>query len=98
MFVHHVFFYMAADASETDKATLKSGIESLTAIASIRQWHLGVPAATNRAVIDTSYAFSWLTLFDDAAGEAAYQVDPLHLTFIEEHKHLWVNVKIYDSL
>jgi Stress responsive A/B Barrel Domain len=97
MFVHHVLFYMRPTASDADKATLKAGIESLTRISTIRQWYLGVPAPTNREVIDSTYAFSWLTIFDDAAGEAAYQVDPIHLQFIERHKHLWEKVKVYDA-
>jgi hypothetical protein len=98
MLAHHVFFYMAPDASAADKAALRAGIETLTHISPIRQWHIGVPAATDRPVIERGYAFSWLTFFDDMEGEAAYQIDPIHLQFIEQHRHLWTKVVIYDPI
>jgi hypothetical protein len=89
---------MAADATEADKKKLESGILSLKAIESIRMANLGRPAQTDRPVIDSSYTFSWLTIFDDAAGEQEYQVHPLHLKFVDEHKHLWTKVVVYDSV
>jgi Stress responsive A/B Barrel Domain len=97
MFVHHVFFWMAPDATDTQRAQLAAGIRSLEGIESLKMSHLGVPADTDRPVIDRTYAFSWLTVFEDAAGEKDYQVHPAHLKFIEENKHLWTRVLIYDS-
>lgn len=98
MFIHHVLFYMAPDASDADRAQLAAGIRSLTAIESIQTSHLGVPAATHRDVIERGYAYSWLTTFEDAAGEEIYQKHPVHLQFIEENKHLWTKVVIYDAI
>ncbi|MCC6463457.1 MAG: Dabb family protein [Saprospiraceae bacterium] len=98
MFVHHVLFYMSADASDADRAQLATGIRSLLAIESIQMSHLGVPAATNRDVIERGYAYSWLTVFENAAGEEVYQKHPVHLQFIEAYKHLWTKVVIYDAI
>ena len=36
--------------------------------------------------------------FDDAAGQDAYQVDPLHAAFVEKHEHLWEKVVVYDVM
>jgi hypothetical protein len=33
----------------------------------------------------------------DVAAEAAYQVDPIHLAFVEKFKTYWTRVQIYDS-
>ena len=89
---------MDAAATDADRDTLKAGLETLTQIKSFRQWYLGVPASTDRPVIDRTYAFSWLTIFDDEAAEATYQIDPIHLAFIKNYAHLWTRVQIYDAL
>jgi len=49
-------------------------------------------------VIDTSYAISWCTFFDNDADQASYQVDPIHLKFVEECSPLWTKVIVYDSV
>jgi hypothetical protein len=49
-------------------------------------------------VIETSYAVSWLVFFDNAADQASYQTDPIHLKFVEECSALWVKVIVYDSV
>ena len=97
-FVHHVFFYMKPEATEADRAALKAGIMTLTQIETIKEWHLGVPAPTDREVIDSGYAFSWLTTFEDGAAEEVYQKHPVHLEFIKNNAHLWSKVIVYDSI
>ena len=32
-----------------------------------------------------------------AVAEAAYQVDPTHMTFIKKAEHLWKKVIVYDA-
>lgn len=98
MFIHHVFFWMSPEATDTDRAQLKQGLQSLTTIDSIKQWHIGTPANTDRPVIEKSYAFSWMLMFDSPAEEAIYQSHPTHLKFIEDCKHLWTKVKVYDAV
>jgi hypothetical protein len=98
MFVHHVFFWMNPQASDADRQQLAAGIRSLASIETIKMSHLGTPADTDRSVIDRSYAFSWLTVFDSKEDEAIYQEHPVHLTFIENCRHLWEKVVVYDSV
>lgn len=98
MFIHHVYFWLKNPSIKEDYEKLLSGIESLGKISTLKLFHLGKPAGTSRDVIDSSYSFSLLTIFDDEAGHDAYQVDPIHLKFVEECKHLWSRVVVYDSL
>jgi hypothetical protein len=98
MLIHHVFFWMADDASEQDRAALRAGLDQLVTIDLIKQAHVGVPADTDRPVVDRSYAFSLLTIFATAADQDAYQVHPDHLAFIDQCKHLWTRVVVYDSI
>lgn len=98
MFIHHVFFYMAPDATEADQAALRTGIKSLTRVEGILQWHIGTPADTHRDVVERGYTFSWLAIFENAKAEAHYQTHPVHLEFINTCAHLWEKVVVYDAI
>jgi hypothetical protein len=98
IFVHHVYFWLKNPNSAEDLGKLVEGLKKLSAVKTIRQFHIGKPAATSREVIDGSYAVSWLTLFDTKADQDSYQVDPIHLKFIEECAFLWSKVIVYDSI
>lgn len=96
--MHNVYFYMANDATDADRAQLQQGIASLGDIKTVKLFAIGTPATTEaRDVIDATYAFYLMTAFDDMAGHDAYQKDPIHLKFIEDNQHLWTRVQVYDS-
>lgn len=98
MFLHHVYFWLKNPSSEDDRQKLIEGLEKLSKVQTIKMFHIGKPADTNRDVIDSSYSISWLLIFDDKAAEESYQVDPIHLNFVETCKHLWDKVVVYDSV
>ena len=97
MFIHHVYFWLNNPDSESDKAELVAGLETLKVIEGIKMVHIGFPAATNRDVIERSYSVSWLLVFDDLEAEEVYQVHPIHHAFIAKCKHLWSKVVVYDA-
>jgi Stress responsive A/B Barrel Domain len=98
IFIHHVFFWLKNADSREDLNDLVNGLKKLSAAKTIRQFHIGVPASTNRAVIDSSYSVSWCLIFDNKDDEESYQVDPIHLNFVKECAHLWNKVVVYDSI
>lgn len=98
MFVHHVYFWLKNPGNKEDLAKLVAGLEKLSKVKTIEMFHIGQPAGTNREVIDSSYAVSWLLVFKDRAAQDSYQVDPIHLKFIEECSSLWSKVVVYDSI
>ena len=98
MFIHHVYFWLKNPSSIDDRQKLIEGLEKLTKVKTIKMFHIGKPADTNRDVIDTSYSISWMLVFDDKAAEESYQVDPIHLNLVETCKHLWQKVVVYDSV
>lgn len=98
VFVHHVYFWMKNSGNTEDLNSLIAGLKKLSAVITIRQFHIGKPADTNRGVIDTSYAVSWLVIFDNGTDQASYQTDPIHLKFVEECSHLWEKVVVYDTV
>jgi hypothetical protein len=97
-FIHHVYFWLDNPDSKEDHAALLAGLQALRATPSIEQVHIGIPAATNRDVIDTSYDFSWLCVFPNKEAQDAYQTDPIHLHFVATCKHLWKKVVVFDSV
>lgn len=98
IFIHHVYFWLKNPDSAEDRAKLLEGLEKLAEVKSIRSVHIGKPAGTDRDVIDSSYAFSWMTTFKNAADQDSYQVDPIHLDFVKNYSHLWSKVIVYDSV
>lgn len=98
MFVHHVYFWLKENLTPEEKAKFKAGLVSLKAIETIQSAHIGVPASTNRGVIDASYSYSSLLLFNTAEDEEVYQKHPIHLKFVEDCASLWEKVIVYDSV
>lgn len=98
VFVHHVYFWLTNPGNENDKNALLAGLQKLSSVKTIKFHHIGVPATTNREVIDASYDVSWLLFFDNKADQDSYQADPDHLQFVADCKHLWKKVTVYDSV
>jgi len=92
---HQVYFWLK---NPEDRQKLIDGVNTLKKIKTVRQIHVGIVAGTEkRDVIDTSWGVSLLLFFDDIAGEAIYQTDPLHLDFVKNYSSLWNKVVIYDA-
>jgi hypothetical protein len=96
-FIHHVFFWLKEN-NDNDRQQLIQGLQKLSALKTIKEFHIGVPADTNRDVIENTYSVSWMIFFDNPADQDAYQVDPLHLNFVKECSHLWNRVTVFDSV
>ena len=98
IFIHHVYFWLAEKDNNEHKKLLIEGLKKLSEVSTIQRFHIGEPANTSRGVIDSSYAVSWILIFANAADQDSYQIDPIHLKFVEECKHLWNRVVVYDSI
>ena len=98
MFVHHVFFWLKENLSAADIQKFEEGVRSLLKIESVKFGDVGKPAATDRPIIERSYSYSLLTVFDNKQGHDAYQPpNEIHKKFVDECAHLWTKVLIYDS-
>lgn len=97
LFIHHVYFWLKNHDSKEDKDKLVAGLRKLSAVKTIKNFHIGEPAATNRDVIDRSYNISWCLFFNNKADQDSYQTDPIHLNFVKENADLWTKVVVYDA-
>lgn len=98
MFIHHVYFWLKKPSGKEELQKLIDGLEKLSKVSTIKMFHIGKPADTDRDVIDRSYAVSWLAIFENKEGQDSYQVDPIHLKFVRECDQLWSKVIVYDSV
>lgn len=98
MFVHSVYFWLRDDLSSAAKAKFVDGIRSLTTIDVVQMGFIGVPAATNREIIDQSYSYALVLSFATAADQDAYQVHPVHDAFRENCGGSWKKIVIYDAI
>lgn len=98
MFVHAVYFWLREDLRPEERETFVAGLHSLIGLPSVRHGYIGTPADTDRPIIDRSYSYALVVVFDDAAGHDAYQVHPTHDRFRETCGAFWTRVQIYDSV
>ena len=98
IFIHHVYFWLAEPENVSHKKLLIEGLKKLASVKTILRYHIGTPADTSREVIDSSYSVSWILIFGNAADQDSYQTDPIHLQFVDECKHLWKKVQVYDTI
>lgn len=96
--VHTVCFWPKLDVTAQEKQGLLDELNKLKTIASVQRAFIGPPAVTEaRAVVDNTYDYAFILWFEDVAAQEAYQIDPIHLAFIEKNERLWGKVVVYDS-
>jgi plasmid stabilization system protein ParE len=97
-FVHHVFFWLKEPSNEQACAQFEKGLQELITIPLIQSSHIGKPVESSREVVDDSFTYSYLIFFSNKEDQDTYQTHPIHLKFVEECKHLWEKVIVYDAM
>jgi hypothetical protein len=98
MLFHCVYFWLKPELTPAQRADFRRGVETLAGIKSVAKVSVGVPAPTEkRPVIDHSYDVALIVQCHGVASQDAYQIDPIHLAFVEKFKEFWTRVQIYDS-
>ena len=97
--VHHVYFWLKEPDNKEHRKQFEKAIAKLLKVETIKLSHFGVPATTEkREVVDNSYTYSYMVMFDSKADQDKYQIHPVHLEFVEKNSHLWEKVIVYDSV
>ncbi len=95
---HTVYFWLKPELDDAARAEFVAGMRSLSGAPTVRRVLVGPAAATpSRGVVDNSFDYMLVLWFDDVAGHDAYQVDPVHLAFVEGNEDKWTTVKVYDA-
>ena len=96
MFVHSVFFYLKKELSEEQRQKFFSGVETLKTVQPHVKILTGTPADTDRPIVLKDYDYGLTCIFENIEDHDKYQVDPVHLEFVDNHKNDWDKVVIYD--
>jgi hypothetical protein len=98
MLVHAVYFWLRPGLTPTERSHFLAEVNKLSAIRTIEKIYVGTPATiAERSVTDRSFDVALTIVFRDGPAHDAYQVDPLHLAFVEGNKTVWTKVQIFDS-
>jgi hypothetical protein len=98
MLVHTVYFWLKPELTAQQHADFIRGVGSLAGIKAVEKAYVGTPAKTGkRPIIDDTYSVALTVICKDVAAHDAYQVDPIHLEFINTFKTFWNRVQIYDA-
>ena len=98
MFVHAVYFWLREGLTPAEHDRFADGLRALRAIDGVRHGYIGVPAPTDRPVIERGYSRALVLVFADRRAHDAYQVHPVHDRFRAECGGLWTEVRIFDSV
>jgi hypothetical protein len=97
--VHTVFFWYKEDLSKENIEIFESALKKLSTVPAIGKFHYGPPASTEaRGVVDNSFDMALNVFFKDVEAQNAYQIDPIHLAFVEQCEGFWEKVIVYDKV
>lgn len=98
--VHSVYFWLNNPDDKKERAEFEKALKKLIKTNKIAvKKHLGKPGSTEkRDVVDNSYDYCMILTFANLKAQRLYQDAPTHLIFIDEAKHLWKKVQVYDSM
>lgn len=98
-FVHTVLFWLKNPDTIEDRIAFETSVKKFIKNSLyVQASHVGIPAGTNRPVVDSSYTYALTVTFNSTEDHDKYQVEPAHKLFIEESKALWEKVLIYDAI
>ena len=98
MLIHAVYFWLKPELTPAQRANFRAEVKKLSAVRTIENIYVAAPATiAERSVTDRTFDFALTILFKDGPAHDSYQVDPIHLAFVERNKDSWVKVQVYDS-
>lgn len=96
MHAHNVYFWLKNDLTPGDLSAFEQGLQALTHDPAVQSGYYGRPADTHREVVENSYSYGLLLLFDNLAAHDQYQQGAVHLEFVAAHASKWARVVVHD--
>ena len=97
-YAHVVYFWFHNPDNTEEKAFFEASLKKFLNQSEYAKTNfIGTPPKATRDVVDDSFTYNLILTFDSAAAQEAYQNEAAHLVFIEECKHLWKKVVVYDA-
>ena len=98
MLIHSVYFWLKPDLDAAGRENFRAEVRKLSAVRTVEKLYVGPPASLReRDVTERSFDMALTIVFKDGPAHDAYQVDPVHLAFVEGNKASWTRVQVFDS-
>lgn len=98
MLIHSVYFWLKNDLTGAERDYFRAEVKKLSAVRTIEKIYVGSPATIReRDVTERSFDVALTIVFKDGPAHDAYQVDPVHLAFVERNRASWTRVQVFDS-
>ncbi len=95
---HMVFFTLKDNSPQAKQQLVDACVKYLSGHEGTLYFSAGTRVEElDRAVNDKGFDVALHLVFKDKAAHDKYQTHPRHLKFIEENKHNWKQVRVFDS-
>jgi hypothetical protein len=98
MHIHSVYFWLKDDLENASRAQFEQGLAALCVDTAVSRGYFGVPAVSERAVVDSSYSYGLVLIFEDTARHDQYQVGAVHDDFLAKNAAKWTRIQVYDVI
>ena len=97
MLSHVVIFWTKPEIPDATEKLIAGAEQYLRPVPGVKSFHVGRMSPSHRDVVDQTYQVALNLQFENKEAEAAYQVHPLHLQFVEKaFKPNCARAVIYD--
>ena len=97
MFSHMVYFTLKDQSPQARRELVDACHEHLSGHPGTVLFAAGIRADTSRDVNDRDFDVALQLVFEDQAAHDRYQVADRHEKFIEQQKHNWDKVRVFDA-
>lgn len=96
MHIHNVYFWLKDGLHASDVDAFEQGLASLCGDGAVQSGWYGKPAQTDRDVVENSYTYGLVLVFDHLQAHDQYQGGAVHLQFVDDHLAKWDRVVVHD--
>jgi hypothetical protein len=96
MHIHNVYFWLERDLDIKALTSFEEGLSSLCHDPAANSGYFGKPAKTDRDVVENSYTYGLVLIFEDLTAHDRYQSGLVHDKFISEHMTKWIRAVVHD--
>ena len=96
MHIHNVYFWLKNNLDKEAFNAFEQGLETLTRDPVVKSGYFGKPANTDRDVVENSYSYGLVLVFNDLVAHDQYQAGAIHLKFVDDHLSKWARVVVHD--
>jgi hypothetical protein len=96
MHIHNVYFWLKDGLADQALTTFEQGLNKLANDPAVKTGYFGKPADTHRDVVENSYSYGLVLVFDDMAAHDQYQVGEVHHQFLDDNASKWDKVVVHD--